>query len=91
MKAANIPVLLMGMMAPRNLGPDYVKRFDSIYPGLAKKHGLLFYPFILDGVATNPKLNQSDLMHPNPAGSRVIADKIFPFVKRLAEQAKAKK
>jgi acyl-CoA thioesterase-1 len=91
LKAAKVPVLLVGMLAPRNLGPVYVKRFDGIYPMLAKKHGVLLYPFILDGVVSNPKLNQSDLMHPNPAGARVIADKMFPYVKRLVEQVKVKK
>jgi acyl-CoA thioesterase-1 len=91
LKAAKIPTLLIGMLSPRNLGPDYVRQFDAIYPKLAKKYGVIFYPFILDGVATNPKLNQADMMHPNPAGSRVIADKLFPYVKRLVEQVGAKK
>ncbi len=90
LKAAKVPVLLLGMLSPRNLGPDYVKSFDAIYPRLAKKYDTLFYPFILDGVATDPKLNQADMMHPNPAGSRIIADRLFPYVKQLVEQAKAK-
>jgi acyl-CoA thioesterase-1 len=83
LKAANVPVLLAGMMAPRNLGPDYVKKFDAIYPRLAKKYGVLFYPFFLDGVATNPKLNQKDGMHPNPQGVEIIVARIEPFVKQL--------
>ena len=91
LKAAKIPVLLIGMMSPRNMGPDYVKHFDAIYPALAKKYGVLFYPFILEGVATIPKLNQADMMHPNPAGERIIADKLFPYVQRLIEKTKAKK
>jgi acyl-CoA thioesterase-1 len=86
LKAAHIPVLLCGMHAQRNLGADYVKRFDSIYPRLAKETGVLFYPFILDGVALNPKLNQADGMHPNPAGVKVIVRRILPDVKKLLAQ-----
>jgi acyl-CoA thioesterase-1 len=86
--AAHIAVLLTGMKAPRNLGPEYAAQFDAIYPRLAKQYGVLFYPFILDGVATNPKLNQADGIHPNPAGVKIIADRMFPYVKRLVLQAK---
>ncbi len=86
LKAAHVPVLLCGMMAQRNLGPDYVQKFDSIYPRLAKETGVLFYPFILDGVALNPKLNQADGMHPNPAGVKVIVGRILPAVKKLLAQ-----
>src|SRR5471030_3210975 len=63
LKAAHIKVLLTGMHAQRNLGADYVQAFDGIYPRLAKETHVLFYPFILDGVALNPKLNQADGMH----------------------------
>jgi acyl-CoA thioesterase-1 len=83
-----VPVLLCGMHAQRNLGADYVKRFDNIYPKLAKETGVLFYPFILDGVALNPKLNQADGMHPNPAGVKVIVRRILPDVKKLLAQVK---
>jgi acyl-CoA thioesterase-1 len=85
--AAHIAVLLTGMKAPRNLGPEYAAQFDAIYPRLAKQYRVLFYPFILDGVATNPKLNQADGIHPNPAGVKIIADRMFPYVKRLVLQA----
>ena len=88
LKAAHVPVLLCGMMAQRNLGPDYVKQFDTIYPRLAKETGVLFYPFILDGVALNPKLNQADGMHPNPAGVKVIVARILPMVKKLLAEVK---
>ncbi len=83
LKAARVKVLLTGMGAQRNLGADYVKQFDSIYPRLAKEYNVLFYPFILDGVALNPKLNQADGMHPNPAGVKVIVARILPLVKKL--------
>ena len=83
LKAAHVAVLFCGMHAPRNLGPEYVAQFDPIYPRLAKQYGVLFYPFILDGVALNPKLNQADGIHPNPAGVQVIVKRILPDVLTL--------
>jgi acyl-CoA thioesterase I len=85
LKAAHVKVLLTGMHAQRNLGADYVKEFDPIYPRLAKDFPVLFYPFFLDGVALNPKLNQADGMHPNPAGVKVIVARMLPFVKKLVK------
>jgi len=87
LKAAHVAVLLCGMHAPRNLGPEYAAQFDAIYPRLAKQYGVLFYPFILDGVALNPKLNQADGIHPNPAGVKIIVDHVLPYVKKLIETA----
>jgi acyl-CoA thioesterase I len=89
LKARHIPVLLAGMLAPRNLGPDYATAFDAIYPDLAKKYGAMLYPFFLDGVAADPKLNQRDGLHPTAAGVDVIVAKILPDVERLAVAAKA--
>jgi len=83
LKAAHVKVLLTGMHAQHNLGPDYVQAFDAIYPRLARDTHVLFYPFILDGVALNPKLNQADGMHPNPAGVKIIVARILPLVKQL--------
>ena len=83
LKADHIKVLLTGMHAQRNLGAQYVEEFDSIYPRLARDYHVLFYPFILDGVALNPKLNQADGMHPNPTGVKVIVARILPYVKKL--------
>jgi acyl-CoA thioesterase-1 len=83
LKAVHMKVLLTGMHAQRNLGADYVKQFDTIYPRLAKDYNVLFYPFFLDGVALNPKLNQADGMHPNPAGVKVVVARMLPFVKKL--------
>ena len=85
----DLPVLLAGMMAPRNLGPDYQRRFDSIYPRLADKHGVVFYPFILDGVAADPALNQPDGIHPNRQGVDIIVQRMLPFVEELIEQVRA--
>jgi acyl-CoA thioesterase-1 len=86
LKAAHIPVLLVGMKAQRNLGRDYYTKFDAIYPRLAKDYGVLFYPFLLDGVALNPKLNQADGMHPNPQGVKVIVARILPLAKKLVAE-----
>jgi acyl-CoA thioesterase I len=83
LKAAHVKVLLTGMHAQHNLGADYVKAFDAIYPRLARDTHVLFYPFILDGVALNPELNQADGMHPNPAGVKIIVARILPVVKKL--------
>lgn len=85
----HIPVLLTGMQAQRNLGADYVSQFDAIYPRLAKEFPVIFYPFFLDGVALNPKLNQADGLHPNPAGVKIIVARMLPDVKKLVAQAQA--
>ena len=85
LKAAHVKVLLTGMHAQHNLGAEYVAAFDPIYPHLAKDYNVLFYPFFLDGVALNPKLNQADGMHPNPAGVKVIVTRMLPFVKKLVK------
>ena len=68
------------------LGADYVKSFDGIYPRLAKEQGVLFYPFMLDGVALNRKLNLADGIHPNPDGVKVIVARMLPLLKKLVQQ-----
>lgn len=83
LKAAQVKVLLLGMRAANNWGADYQKSFDAIYPALAKKYAVPLYPFFLDGVALDPKLNQADMMHPNPAGVAVIVGRVAPAVERL--------
>lgn len=87
----HVPVLFTGMHAQRNLGADYVAEFDAIYPRLAREYPVIFYPFILDGVALNPKLNQADGLHPNPAGVKIIVARILTDVKKLIAQASAAK
>ena len=84
----HIPVLLAGMQSPRNMGPEYVKTFDAIYPALAAHHDVIFYPFFLAGVAADPKLNQADGMHPNPQGVDIIVHRMLPSVEQLIERAK---
>ncbi|TDP48813.1 acyl-CoA thioesterase-1 [Zavarzinia compransoris] len=85
LKERGIPALLAGMKAPPNLGADYVARFDALYPRLAEKHGVPFYPFFLDGVAAQPALNQADGMHPNGAGVAIIVERITPLVVRALQ------
>lgn len=86
LKAQNIPILLLGMMAPRNLGPEYAKAFDPIYPKLAQQYGTLLYPFVLDGVALDAKLNQADGIHPNPKGVKIVVARMLPDVMKLVAQ-----
>ena len=83
--AADLPVLLAGMLAPRNLGADYTADFDAVFPKLAETHGVAFYPFLLDGVAMDPALNQADGIHPNAAGVAVIVERLAPILGAMIE------
>jgi len=83
LKAAKAKVLLLGMRASSNWGADYQRAFDAIYPALAKKYDVPLYPFFLEGVALDPKLNQPDMLHPNPAGVAEIVNRVAPAVERL--------
>lgn len=91
LKARGIEMLLAGMEAPRNLGPEYTKAFDSIFPELARKHGALLYPFFLRGVALDPKLNLPDGLHPTAEGVGRIVEAILPDVMQLAARAKKRR
>ena len=82
LEQAKVAIWLIGMLAPRNLGPEYVQAFDDIYRRLADKHGLPLYPFILEGVAQDPVLSQADGLHPNPQGVEVIVKHLLPFVNK---------
>ena len=83
-----IPVVLTGMMAPRNLGADYVERFDRIYPDLARTYNAPLDPFFLDGIITRRELMLDDGIHPNAAGVAVMARRLAPIVaKALAQPA----
>lgn len=72
--------ILAGMRAPRNLGEAYTKRFDAVFPRLAERYGVAFYPFFLAGVAGMPELNQADGIHPNAEGVEEIARRMLPVV-----------
>lgn len=79
----NIPVLLVGMRSPPNMGRAYGREFESIFPDLAEEYEVALYPFFLEGVAATPSLNLSDGMHPNKDGVQVIVTGIVPLVKML--------
>jgi acyl-CoA thioesterase-1 len=85
-RAARLPVLLTGMRAAPNLGGEYAGQFSSIYSSLAKEYDVPLYPFFLDGVAGEPKLNQPDGLHPNSDGVAIIVEKILPSVETLLKQ-----
>ena len=89
-KSGGAEVLVAGMLAPRNLGEDYARKFDAIYPALASKHGVLLYPFFLDGVALDARLNLGDGMHPNAKGVAEIARRILPAVEELIARVRAR-
>lgn len=80
LKARKIPVMLCGMLAPPNYGAEYAARFNSIYPDLAKQFDVPLYPFFLDGVAADAKLNQADGIHPTAAGVDIIVGMIMSTV-----------
>ena len=87
-KQAHIPTLLTGMKAAPNLGPDYRAAYDRIFPELALQYGVALYPFFLDGVAADPKLNQPDGLHPNPEGVKIIVARMLPDVEKLLSAVK---
>lgn len=88
LKAARVPVLLTGMYALDNFGKDYAERFRAIYPRLAQRHNVPLYPFFLEGVVGDKRLNQSDMLHPNAQGVHAIVERIQPQVLRLMEQTR---
>ena len=87
LSARKLPVLLAGMRSPENWGGDYREKFDAIFADLAAKHGAILYPFFLDGVATDPKLNLQDGLHPNTHGIAIIVERILPKVEELISRA----
>ncbi len=89
LKKRHIPILLTGMISPANWGEHYSTDFDGIFPALAQEHGLLFYPFFLEGVVLDPKLNQDDGMHPTGNGVAEIVKRIMPSVEQLITRAGA--
>jgi acyl-CoA thioesterase I len=89
LRERNLPVLLAGMEAPRNLGKEYVTAFGAIYPDLAARYDVPLYPFFLEGAALNADLMQKDGIHPNGKGVTVIVDKILPQVEALVLASQA--
>lgn len=90
LKERGIGVMLAGMYASRNLGADYVKAFDGLYPDIAGAHGLVLYPFFLDGVAGDRALNLPDGLHPTAKGIEIIVQRILPTVETFIKSLPAK-
>jgi acyl-CoA thioesterase-1 len=84
-QARGVTVVLAGMEAPPNYGREYARAFRAVYPALAKQYGLPLVPFLLDGVGGVPGLNQSDGIHPNGEGARVLADNVWSVLEPLLE------
>lgn len=91
LKERKIEVLLAGMRAPPNLGAEYVAAFDRIYPELAMAHGLILYPFFLEGVAADLRFNQPDGVHPTAAGVEIIVRRILPSVEALIARVRVQR
>lgn len=77
---AGVPAVLAGMRAPRSLGREYWQAFDAVYPALAAEYDIPLVPFLLDGIATDPALNQPDGIHPNAKGVAVMVDNVLPVL-----------
>ena len=86
LKRRGIPVVLTGMIAPRNMDQAYFRAFDSIYPDLAKKYGAALDPFFMEGVITNRGLLLGDGLHPNAAGIRKMAERVAPLAEQRLKQ-----
>ena len=88
LQAAGARVLLAGMRLPPNYGAEYTKEFQAVFPEVARSTGVAFMPFLLDGVAADPRLNQPDGIHPTAAGQQVIADRLWPYLRPLVTTGK---
>ena len=84
-QARGITVILAGMEAPPNYGRDYIVSFHNVYPALAQRYRVAFVPFLLQGVAGTPSLNQSDGIHPTAAGARIVADNVWAVLRPIVD------
>jgi acyl-CoA thioesterase I len=88
LQAAGARVLLVGMRLPPNYGGDYTKEFEAVFPAVARRAKVALVPFLLDGVAGVPPLNQADGIHPTAAGQQAIADHLWPYLRPLLRPPK---
>lgn len=88
LSARHIPVLLTGMYAPPNMGPDYARSLCAVFAKLGNRPGIIYDPFFLKGVAAVPDLNQGDGIHPNAAGVRRVVARLLPQVERLIAEVR---
>jgi acyl-CoA thioesterase I len=84
-QARHIDVVLAGMEAPRNFGRDYIVAFHQVYPSLASQYHVALVPFLLQGVAADPALNQRDGIHPTAEGARIVADNVWTVLRPVVE------
>jgi len=83
LRAARARVLLAGMRLPPNYGVEFTREFADVFPAVARRAEIAFMPFLLDGVAADPRLNLPDGIHPTAAGYQVIADRLWPYLRPL--------
>jgi acyl-CoA thioesterase-1 len=88
-RKSGVIVVLAGMRMVRNLGPEFTASFGAVYTGLARKHDLILIPFFLEGVAGEPTLNQADGIHPTPEGYGIIAETVYPSVRKAIDRKKS--
>jgi len=88
LQAAGVRVLLVGMRLPPNYGAEYTKEFEAVFPAVARRAKITLMPFLLDGVAADPRLNQADGIHPTAAGQQMIADRLWPYLRSLLRPIK---
>ena len=88
LQASGARVLLVGMRLPPNYGAEYTKEFEAVFPAVARRAKIALMPFLLDGVAADPRLNQADGIHPTAAGQQMIADRLWPYLRPLLRPLK---
>ena len=88
LQASGARVLLVGMRLPPNYGAEYTKEFEAVFPAVARRAKIALMPFLLDGVAADPRLNQADGIHPTAAGQQMIADRLWPYLRPLLRPVK---
>ena len=88
LQASGARVLLVGMRLPPNYGAEYTKEFEAVFPAVARRAKIVLMPFLLDGVAADPRLNQADGIHPTAAGQQMIADRLWPYLRPLLRPIK---
>jgi acyl-CoA thioesterase-1 len=84
-QAAGAKVVLAGMRMPTNYGPEYQKAFEAVYPAVAKQYNVPLLPFLLEGVAMNPKLNQPDGIHPTAEGAKIVEANVWTVLAPLVQ------
>lgn len=85
-QAKNVKVLLCGMLAPPTMGAQYQREFVAVFPDLASEYKTEFMPFILEGIALNPKLNQGDGIHPNADGEKILTENVYQALQPMLKK-----